>query len=69
VLGIILACTIGLQVAGLALGRVWTVHVAVINLGMFAIMAVTCLAPQRSLNLCGLSAMIAVLAYGFIVNS
>lgn len=67
VLGIALACTLASQAAVLALGRVWTADVAVINLTMFALMAITCFSSQRWVNLAGLGAMIAILSLAFIL--
>lgn len=67
VLGIMLVCTLGLQGAGLALGRVWTWDAYLINLPLFALLAITCFFPQRWINLAGLGSIIAILSLAFIL--
>jgi hypothetical protein len=67
VLGIILACSLVVQIFAFGLGRALTPLILAINLPLFAGMAIACFARSRPVNLVVLGSMIAVLAVNFMV--
>ena len=65
VLGIILSCSLAVQIIAFALGRPWTPVIAAINLPLYAAMAVVYFARNRLLNHVMIGFMIAVMAVNF----
>lgn len=65
VVGIILFCSVGVQIIAFMLGRAWTPLIAAINLPLYAGMAVVYVSHNRLLNHIVIGFMIAVMAVNF----